>query len=338
MDRSAWRSRLAASLVASSAVVFGGRARAQGAADPAAAQALFDDAKRLMDAGHFAEACPKLAESERLDPGGGTTLVLAMCHEGEGKIATAWANYTQAVAEARRDRRSDREKAATAKVNALAPRLSRVRIVADKAAPGLEIKRDGVTVGQAQWATPLPIDPGTYAFDATAPGRKPWHGTLKVEGEGKVFDVLVPPLETAPVEANPAPSPAGGEAKRVTSPAPTNDEGSNRLLVTGIVGGASVLTLGVGLVVGLTAQTKWNSTTSSCPNGRCPTQALVDQGKSAGSRADVATVLVGIGAAGLVTAGVLYFAWPTKSSSSEAVAIAPYAAPGGAGVFVRGAL
>lgn len=69
----------------------------------AAARALFDDGKRLMLEKRWDEACPKLAESQRLDPGGGTILALALCYEGTGKTATAWATF-----KLRHDQRRDR--------------------------------------------------------------------------------------------------------------------------------------------------------------------------------------------------------------------------------------
>ena len=57
-------------------------------ADPATvarAQALFDEALALMKAGKYAEACPKLEESDQLDPGMGTEYRLAECYESDGK-------------------------------------------------------------------------------------------------------------------------------------------------------------------------------------------------------------------------------------------------------------
>ena len=47
----------------------------------AASQTLFDEGRQLMARGQYEEACPKLAESQRLDPGIGTQYNFADCLE-----------------------------------------------------------------------------------------------------------------------------------------------------------------------------------------------------------------------------------------------------------------
>src|SRR5262249_19600950 len=82
---------------------------AQGAGDKAAAVALFDEAEKLMAQSQFAAACPKYAESYRLEPAIGALVHLADCQEKAGQLATAWASWRDAaeLADTRKDSRGD---------------------------------------------------------------------------------------------------------------------------------------------------------------------------------------------------------------------------------------
>lgn len=65
--------------------------------DPAAADALFRDARALMKKRDFVAACPKLAESQRLDPAAGTLINLGECREKVGQLADALQAYRDAL-------------------------------------------------------------------------------------------------------------------------------------------------------------------------------------------------------------------------------------------------
>src|SRR5689334_19349942 len=85
--------------------------RAEGG-DRVAAESVFQDGKRLMAAGKYAEACPKFETSQRLDPGVGTLLNLADCYEKVGRTATAWATFLEAASGSKAAGNAAREKAA----------------------------------------------------------------------------------------------------------------------------------------------------------------------------------------------------------------------------------
>jgi tetratricopeptide (TPR) repeat protein len=87
------------------------------------ADALFHRGKERLAAGDYAEACPLLAESYSLDPASGTLLALAVCHEREGKLATAFTEYGEVAVRSRAERRKDRAGAARDKAAELEGKL-----------------------------------------------------------------------------------------------------------------------------------------------------------------------------------------------------------------------
>lgn len=167
------------------------------------ANALFDEARALMAEGRFADACPKFAESLRLQPGGGTLLNLGVCHEKEGKTATAWGELKAALALGRRDGREDREKLALERLAVVERQLSylTIRVGGDARVEGLEVRLDGAAFREPSWGSARPIDPGEHVLVVTAPGHKRFETTFTIKGDGHRASVDVPRLVLLPQDA-----------------------------------------------------------------------------------------------------------------------------------------
>ncbi|WP_437312644.1 hypothetical protein [Sorangium sp. So ce385] len=211
--------RLLALAMFLAALVGGGR---DARADTAAAQALFDAARQLMAQGRHAEACPKLEESQRLDPGIGTQFNLAACYEQVGRTASAWSTFLDVAGAAKAAGQLEREKVARQRATALEPKLIRLTITAPADAPAdLQVKRDGALVGRAQWGTPVPVDPGKHTVEASAAGRSPFVKTVELNKAGASETVAVPPLAGAPARAAapPVSGPAAPPARAAAPPA-----------------------------------------------------------------------------------------------------------------------
>lgn len=307
--------------------------------DVATAQALFDEAKRLMGLSKFAEACPKLLESQRLDPAGGTLIALALCHEGEGKTATAWAEFNVALGEARKDKRADREAAALEHIKALEPKLTRLRVVVEKKVDGLEVRRDGAIVGEAQWGVPLPIDPGEHTFEARAPKKKTIVKTATIAGAGATSDVNIPVLEDDPLAVT-SPPPARKDERGPEGNPPADDNGrGTRLTIAAITAGVGVVATGVAIGFSLSANSKWSNAHEACPANKCTNSSDVTLGESAGRAADIATVLYIVGGAALAAGATLWLTAPSaRSTGMRSLQIAPNVSTSEAGLSVGGRL
>lgn len=291
--------------------------------DAALAEALFRDAKSLMQQNKHAEACPKLEESQRLDPGGGTQLTLALCYEGAGRFATAWAAFSEALTIAKRDNRPERAKIAQDKIDSVAAKMAYLTVVVppEVASVSPEVKRDGSVLRSTVWGTAIPVDPGEHLVEVTAPGKKKWARKVTAGGsEGLKITLKITKLED---EEGAGSGKAGpGDDKGPETPPKDGGPGSWKkptgitLLVVGAIG------MGVGGYFGFSALSKRKDADDRCPAKECadPTAvALVDESKSA---ATISTVGIGVGA-GLAVLGAIFVVTAPKPPPSTSAQLAP---------------
>ncbi len=335
------RSRLAAPLVVSLALLL--HARAAQAGNEAAAEALFAEAKKLIAQGKYAEACPKFAESNRLDRGAGTLIHLADCYEKNKQSASAWAAYKEAASAAQALNRADWEKLANKRAAALEPRLAKIVVKVQEPAPKLEIKRDGEALTQASFGVPLPVDVGTHAFQAAAPGYKPFSTSVTIDKDGETKDVVIPKLEVdttaAPAAETPAvtPAAAGATSSPEAPPVKEGSGGGSQRTLGFVVGGLGLAGVAVGAVTGLMAISKNDASKELCPNdGACASRQGVDDNDSAKTFGLVSTIAFAAGAVGIGAGAVLILTAPAGDKRSGAVRLVPQGSARGGGLALLG--
>ena len=303
----------------------------------AVAQALFDEAQKLLSNNEVHAACDKLEEVVRLQPGKiGAILALARCYEKEGKLGSAWTRYKN-VADLARVSKDNRENEAQKKVDELDKKVPRLTIVLDAATaalPGLTVKRDGLEVTTVQWGVAIPADAGSHRIEVSAPGKKPWSSDATVS-EGSAATVQVPALEAGPPEPVVTAQPTAPTAQPTVTARPDDGGSPGFLGLPGktwglVVGGVGVAGLIAGGVTGGLALGQHDELAKACPNGRCP----------AGKQGDVSSYetmglisTIGFVAGGtLAAAGVAIFLFAPAQKPAASTAVTPYLTLGGAGV------
>jgi hypothetical protein len=313
-------------------------AAAPALADKAAADAAFEEAKRLAAEGNLADACPKFEVSYNEDPQLGSLLNLADCHERNGKLATARAEFRTAV-ELAHQRKDAREAYARDRAGKLDPRVAHLVMHRRAGIDGLHVKLDERDV-TAMVDVDLPIDSGHHVI-ATTSATGAWSSNLDIDSDGSHRELTVPGDETpiaAPVQ--PVEPPAAMPIDRPL--APVDDAGAVRhtrhvLAVT--IASVGVASLAAGFVMGGFAIHDVNAAT----NGTMPPctktmsgnpEYACDQGgknklDAASTDALASDVLVGVGAAAIAAAAIVWFTAP-----SERVMVTPIASPTTAGAAI----
>ncbi len=208
----------------------------------AAAEALFQQARDAMQAGDLASACPKFAESHRLDPAAGTLLNLAACYEQQGALADAWQTWHSALdlLSTGDPRRPEAQRLA----DALEARLPKLRVSLDaESPPAARVLRDGVELGAPSLGIELPVDPGEHLVEVLLVGHETARYIVTIE-EGQRESLVVAPGPARPTPPSPVP-PRSTDREPEVDADPPHRQPAERAL------GVSLTTLGVGsLVVG----------------------------------------------------------------------------------------
>jgi hypothetical protein len=307
----------------------------------ALAEQLYLDGQRLMEQGKTDEACAKFADSQRLDRALGTLINLAVCHERQGKIATAWSEFTESAAEASKTGQRDRERFARSHAVALESKLQKLIVEIATPTAEMQVRLDGQTLPASALGTAIPLDPGDHQLDADAPGKKPWRQAKLNLGPSAVLtrvqinfedDVPAPRQSTlGPTGAQRVDAPAGP----ATAEAPSVEHGSGQRTAGFIVGGVGLAGVGVGVTMLVLASGLYSRSTDEIHNGQ---KATGDSDYNAAVSDQTAGYVIGglgVAALGVGAFLVLTSLRPDASAPPASVRLVPELGPGHAGCALR---
>lgn len=297
--------------------------------DSAAAEALFQDARKLVKEGKYAEGCPKFEASLALYPSASTMLNIADCREREGKVAGAWEAFHRALVLNREtrgeQRRSSIEEAAKQGISALEPRLPRLLINVSGAPPGLKVLRDGKELPAATLGEALPADPGTHEIRLSAPGyRSETRSVTLVEGKTETIEVSL------------------------TAASSTGTKSQGIPTWVWVTGGAGIALAGVGAVFLADNRSAVSALSENCPSNESGTRCAPGydfESDNARKNRSLALFLglggTGVIAIGAATVGLIVSSSSAPSSKERSAKPPPVTgsiviAPGGGGATLSG--
>jgi len=324
-------------------LLMAGAARAD---DPAGAEVLFQEGRRLLAEGQTSAACEKLKDSFALDPMSGTLLNLAACYEKQGRTATAWARFRNAANLAKTQGKAEQAAEANRRIKALEPELSYLTISVPEPVPGLEVKREDMDVSPATFGVQVPVDPGPIQVVASAPGYKTVKLSVEISAKKDKRTLTIPKLEkmdkAEAAEAAEAPDVAvtseskepeakkekaevstGEERKAAPEPPPMEQpeivgEGPGK--APWIIGGLGVAAGATGGLFGYLAIQSNKDAKNLCESRHNCSKAALDAVDRRNQQAMISNIGIGVGIVGVTTAAVwLLVGGPTNSDSARVV-------------------
>lgn len=275
--------------------------------DPAVAAELFKQGRDAMQAGEFSSACPKLAESMKLDERVGTAVKLAECEEKLGQLANARTHLMRAI-DLARVTNDDRLTLVRERFDAIDRRVPRLTITLRADAPAATIvQRDGIPVGRGSIGVALPVDPGMHLVVVRADGFAERSFKIELRESEPAFVEVGPGEPIVIAQPTPPPRPIVVTPTRTTS-SPLRPIG----IALGVAGATS---LAMSFVSGAIAlERNGASRSQGCGDKTCPSQQGVDTRNAAATAGDFATATFVIGGVLLVAGVIVYLVAPKNTT------------------------
>jgi hypothetical protein len=305
--------------------------------DATTAEALFQSAKQLSEAGQWVDACPKFKASFELDPQLGVLLNVAHCWEEVGQVAKAWTRWTQAVEWAKREGDS-RLAWIEGRLSKVVPRLPKLIFMVKNPVAELRLYNGDTLVPPASYELPLAVDPGLVHIEVRRGDNVIERQEVKaVEGKTTSVALDLAAIDAAhPPAAEPEPQSQPPDKPDPAAPKKPYDATQRSVgYIVGAVGLAAVLAA-VGLEIAALVKKGQADEPDACVNKFCSQQGL-DAAEDGATFAEVGQWL-GIGGLAAVAIGVTIVLTAPSEDDDQSAKRELWLAPSAGGLVLGGTL
>ncbi len=300
-----------------------------------AARVAYREARELHRQGKLKEALDRALDAYRTAGTPVTALEVGQILVELGRLVEARdvlrGVATMPVSPRESDKGRDARQQASMLGSSLDPRIPKIALAGRPA--DVDVRIDGRSLASRDPTAWEGVDPGPHTFVVRADDKTCTTINITLaEGETRTIDLHDAAIACRPavVVAPPIPSSSVPIAppRLIVPPPPANDSAPpsvSTLRWTGLaIAGGGVVAVGIGGYLALAAKHDYDAVSGECPARGCTTDGY-DARQSARSRGDVATVVLGVGAAAVAGGALLWF-FGSDSSGDAArahVAVGP---------------
>lgn len=281
------------------------------------AQNRFQRGKEKLAKGDKEGALAEFTASLDIVSSPNTRLYVARCLRELGRVVAAYVELGRTEIEAKELAVDDPRYAKTAQSAheeraKLEPKLAFVEVNVSNPSDTTTLKVGGDEIRRGGWSEPIPVLPGTADVVVETPGRPAITRSIEINAAERKT-IAIDASEGGPITAST--SEAGGGASTSSS---TSSAHSTMRAAAYVAGGAALVGLGLFAYFGLRSNSTYNDLEDKCGAGPCPpgNDALISEGKTQQTAANIGLVVFVVGAAAGVTLWVL--SAPKSSSTSPA--------------------